>query len=211
MSSLRSYKSPLRQKQAEATRDLILQSMADLMEELGPDGISNRQIAERAGVTEITIYRHFSSREDLLSALWNRRNAKEGVVGGFPSSLDEIGDRLAPLFASFDQTPAHIQATLTTPEGRALRAARDEDRRAAFLQAVGEVQGLSEEEKRAAASVLQFLYSGYAWLSMREQWGMTGEDAAEAAAWAARTLIADLKNTDRVPLTARRTRRTETK
>ncbi len=208
MSSLRSYKSPLRQKQAEATRELILQSMADLMEEHGPDAISNRQIAERAGLTEITIYRHFSSREVLLSALWNRRNANEGVAGGFPAALDEITDRLPLLYASFDQTPAHIQATLTTPEGRVLRASRDEDRRAAFLQAVDELPGLNEEEKRAAAGILQLLYSGYAWLSMREQWGMGGQEAAEAAAWAARTLIADLKNPSRVPTSARPARKT---
>lgn len=208
MSSLRSYKSPLRQKQAEATRELILQSMADLMEEHGPDAISNRQIAERAGLTEITIYRHFSSREVLLSALWNRRNANEGVAGGFPAALAEITERLPLLYASFDQTPAHIQATLTTPEGRVLRASRDEDRRAAFLQAVDELPGLNEDEKRAAAGILQLLYSGYAWLSMREQWGMGGQEAAEAAAWAARTLIADLKNPNRVPTSARPARKT---
>ncbi|WP_448140641.1 TetR/AcrR family transcriptional regulator [Sphingopyxis fribergensis] len=183
--------------------------MADLMEQRGPDSISNRQIAERAGVTEITIHRHFPSREALLSALWDRRNSMEGVKGGFPDTLDGIVDRLDALFASFDQTPAHIQATLTTPQGRTLRAARDADRRAAFLQAVEEAPGLSGEEKIAAASVLQLLYSAYAWLSMREQWGMTGEQSAKASAWAARTLIAELKNPSRAPLSARLSRKTK--
>ncbi|MBE1526841.1 AcrR family transcriptional regulator [Sphingopyxis sp. OAS728] len=200
----------MRQQKAEATRDAILQSMADLMEECGPEAVSNRQLAERAGVTEITIYRHFESRGALLAALWDRRNRIEGVKGGFPETLDGIVGRLDELFASFDQTPAHIQATLTTPQGRTLRASRDADRRAAFLKAVDEAPGLDGEEKLAAASVLQLLYSAYAWLSMREQWGMTAEQSAKAAAWAARTLIADLKNPSRVPASAGLSRKTKT-
>jgi AcrR family transcriptional regulator len=200
MSEIRSYKSPLRQQQAEATRERILQAMSELMEECGPESISNRQIAERAGVTEITIYRHFPSREALLSALWQRVNTVQGIHGGFPETLSAIVDQLEPLFSSFDQTPAHIRATLTTPQGRAMRAARDEDRRAAFLKAVEELEGLTEQQRRSAAGMLQLIYSAYTWLSLREQWGMTGEQAAQAAAWAAQTLIADLKMTDPGPI-----------
>jgi AcrR family transcriptional regulator len=202
MNEIRTYKSPLRQQQAEATRERILQAMSELMEECGPDSISNRQIAERAGVTEITVYRHFPSREALLSALWQRVNAAQGVRGGFPDTLEAIVDQLEPLFDSFDQTPAHIQATLTTPQGRAMRAARDEDRRAAFLKAVEALPDLGEEERRSAAAMLQLIYSAYTWLSLREQWGMTGQQAAQAAAWAARTLIADLNNPQREPISA---------
>jgi AcrR family transcriptional regulator len=203
MSENRTYKSPLRQQQAEATRERIMQALAELIEECGPDAISNRQIAERAGVTEITVYRHFPSREALLSALWQKTNTDRGVRGGFPETLDGIVERLDPLFRSFDQTPAHIQATLTTPQGRALRASRNEDRRAAFLKAVDEAPGLSEDDRRAAAGVLQLLYSAYAWLSLREQWDMTGEEAAEAVGWAARALINDLKDPNHVPIKGR--------
>lgn len=197
MSASRSYKSPLRQQQAEATRERIMEAMGELIEEFGPEAISNRQIAERAGVTEITVYRHFPSRDVLLSALWQKNNAEQGVRGGFPETLDGIVTQLDALFRSFDETPAHVQSVLTTQQGRALRASRNEDRRAAFLQAVSEVPGLSKDDQRAAAGVLQLLYSAYAWLSLREQWDMTGEEAAAATSWAARTLINDLKNSDR--------------
>jgi AcrR family transcriptional regulator len=207
MTANRSYKSPLRQQQAEATRERIVQATAELIEECGPEAISNRQIAERAGVTEITIYRHFPSRDELLSTLWQKTNAEQGVRGGFPDTLDGIVGQMEALFRSFDQTPAHIQSTLTTPQGRAMRASRDEDRRAAFLKAVEEAPDLGEEDRLAAAGVLQLLYSAYAWLSLREQWGMDGEQAAAATAWAARTLIDDLKNPDRVPVAARQPRK----
>lgn len=203
----RTYNSPLRREQAEATRNRIMAATTELIEECGPEAISNRQIAERAGVTEITVYRHFSSREALLSALWDKANAEQGVRGGFPETLDGILERLDPLFCSFDETPAHILSTLTTSQGRALRAARNEDRRAAFLKAVDEVPGLSEHDRRAAAGVLQLLYSAYAWLSLREQWDMTGAQAAVAASWAARTLIDDLKYPSRGPSAERLARK----
>jgi AcrR family transcriptional regulator len=209
MSENRSYKSPLRRQQAEATRDRIMRAMAELIEEFGPEAISNRQISERAGVTEITVYRHFPSRDALLSALWEKTNAQQGVRGGFPETLDGIVERFDALFRSFDETPAHIQSVLTTPQGRALRAAGDEDRRAAFLKAVDEAQGLSEDDRHAAAGVLQLLYSAYTWLSLREQWGMTGEQAAVAASWAARTLINDLKDPNRAPIMETPARKTK--
>jgi len=193
MNATRSYSSPLRQQQAEATRDRILDAVAQLVEEHGPEALSNRLIAERAGVTEITVYRHFPSRDELLTASWRRANEAQGVRGGFPETLDGIIEGLAPLYQSFDKTPAHIQATITTPQGRAMRATQDEERRAAFLKAVDEIGDLDDAERRSAAAILQLLYSAHAWLSLREQWGMTGAEAAEATAWAARTLIDDLK------------------
>jgi len=194
MKPARTYASPLRQRQAEATRDRILVAVADLIEEVGPEGLSNRLIAERAGMTEMTVYRHFPSREELLSAAWRRANEQRGVHGGFPSSLDEIVGRMAPLFDSFDQAPAHISATITTPHGRTMRASQDEARREAFLSALAEIDGLDERQRRAAAGVLQLLYSAHAWLSLREHWGMTGREAAEASSWAAKTLIDNLRN-----------------
>lgn len=204
MSQTRAYVSPLRRDQAQATRERILDAVAAELEERGGlDGVSNRLIAERAGVTEITVYRHFASRDALLAAMWTRINAERGVRGGFPDHIDEVEDRVTALYTSFDTTPAHILATITTPQGREMRASQDEARRTAWLAAVkADLPDLSDIDSARVAGILQLLNSAYAWLSLREQWRMDGAEAATAARWAARTLINDLKTRGATPLDA---------
>lgn len=204
MTETRSYTSPLRRDQAQATRDRILDAVAAELEERGGlDGVSNRLIAERAGVTEITVYRHFPNRDLLLAAMWTRLNAERGVRGGFPDRIDEVEDRLTALFTSFDATPAHILATVTTPQGREMRASQDEARRTAWLSTLEiAFPDLPGADRARAAGVLQLLNSAYAWLSLREQWGMDGAEAATAVRWAVRTLTNDLKTRGGAPLDA---------
>lgn len=198
----RSYRSPLRQKQAEATREAILDATSALIESLGgAEHVSNKAIAERAGVTEMTLYRHFPGREPLLEAVWLRMNAMRGVKGGFPERVEDIVDRLGDLFASFDAAPSHVQSVLTTASGRELRASRDAARREAFLTVLHDAfPALRQEDREHAAAMLQLIYSAYTWLSLREQWGLDGTRAAEAARWAARTLLDDLGRRGNLPL-----------
>ncbi len=59
---------------------------------------------------------------------------------------------------------------------------------------------LTPKERRKAAAVMQLLYSAHTWLSLREQWDLTGTDASDAAVWAARTLVEDLRARGGTPL-----------
>lgn len=197
----RPYRSGLRRDQADATRTRILEAAAGVLESEGPSGLSNRKIAEAAGVTEMTVYRHFPSRAVLDEALWKRGNELQGVAGGFPDRLEDIAGRLKPLYASFDQAPGHILGIMTTDSGRKMRASQDDARRLAFETAVAQgAPDLSPADRTRAAAVLQCLYSAYPWLSLREQWGLDGPDASDAVAWAVRTLIKDLQTRGGAPL-----------
>lgn len=201
MTATRPYTSELRRDQMEATRLRILDAAAGLMDERGLEEVPNRRIAEAAGVTEMTVYRHFPSRAVLQEALWRRMNEVAGIRGGFPDALEEVVERLPGLFESFDGAPAHITSTITTATGRQMRASQDEARRKAFLSAVSSAAPeLSPKERRKAAAVMQLIYSAHAWLSLREQWDLTGTDASDAAVWAARTLARDLQTRGPGPL-----------
>lgn len=194
MSTQRSYNSALRREQAEATRDRILAAMASILEEGGSaETATNKAVAARAGVTEITVYRHFPSREALLRGMWEWLNSRAGADVGMPRTEAEIVGKLPELFATFDAAPAHILAAVTTPQGREMRSSLDAERRQAFLAALAETGDLSEDDRVKAAAVLQLLHSAYSWLSLREQWNLRGEAASEAVGWAAETLINDLK------------------
>ncbi|MBD9480058.1 TetR/AcrR family transcriptional regulator [Pseudoxanthomonas sp. PXM02] len=199
----RSYTSDLRRQQADATRARILDAAAALME-ASPDGaasVTTKRIAEEAGITEVTLYRHFPSRADLNQALWQHMNDQQGVAGGFPATLAEMPQRLVPLFTSFDTTPAHILNTLVSPTGRDMRSSQNEVRCEAFLRAVqSDNPALADTDRVQAAAVLQLLYSAYSWLSLREQWGLSGAEAARAVGWALETLSRDLRTRGDLPL-----------
>jgi AcrR family transcriptional regulator len=68
-----------------ATREAILRSAREVFTEVGYTGASMRKIASRAGVTHAAIYRHFTDKSDLLSALAKR---------DFDELVDEVGRRI---------------------------------------------------------------------------------------------------------------------
>jgi AcrR family transcriptional regulator len=56
----------LREKQLDLTREAILEAFAAEVVEGGLDELSFRSVAERAGVSERTVFRHFPTREELI-------------------------------------------------------------------------------------------------------------------------------------------------
>ncbi len=60
-----------------STRDKILESAIKLFAEKGFSGTTTREIAEKAGVNEALIFRHFSTKRDLYSAIIERKISEE--------------------------------------------------------------------------------------------------------------------------------------
>ena len=69
--SKRSYSSPRRQAQAEATRRDILAAAQRLFEQHGYPATTMAQVAREAGVALKTVYLAFETKSGLLRALWN--------------------------------------------------------------------------------------------------------------------------------------------
>lgn len=67
----RSYTSPRRRAQADATRRDILASAQRLLEQQGYAATTMAQVAEEAGVALKTVYLAFETKSGLLRALWN--------------------------------------------------------------------------------------------------------------------------------------------
>ena len=60
-----------------STRDKILESAIRLFAEKGFSGTTTREIAEKAGVNEALIFRYFSKKRDLYSAIIERKISEE--------------------------------------------------------------------------------------------------------------------------------------
>src|SRR3954468_20950277 len=78
----------------------------------GYDGASLRSIAARAGISHTGLLHHFASKEELLAAVLEKREADERVeltVAGGPPSVEGLVDVLRQLLARHRAAPAFMQ------------------------------------------------------------------------------------------------------
>ena len=85
---------------AEATDRAILQAALELFIDRGIEGASMEQIAKRAGVGKPTVYRRWSSKEDLIAAAIETLVAEE--VGWAPADVIETESPYTLVEAAID-------------------------------------------------------------------------------------------------------------
>ena len=194
MSTARPYESPLRAEQMEATRRRILQATADVLADEATDEVTVPRVAMRARVSVRTVYRHFPTKEALFDAFgeWAEENLRL-VIHSYPDTLDSVREMAPALYRMYDEREPLIRALLSK-RGQEIRARTRRRRLTTFEKAMREVtEGLEPAERRRALAVVYLLVSAPAWQAMKDQWGLEGEEAGEAAAWAVRVLTDELR------------------
>jgi AcrR family transcriptional regulator len=146
-------------------------------------------IAQEAAVPIRTLYRYFPSREELFAAFWPWMNARIEVPARPESAGDVIG-HIPELYAAFDRDEPLVRAMLHNPHGRSIRNANAAARRDKFAKALEEVTaGLSASDALQLLAGVTTICSAAGWESMKDNWGLTGPAAADAAQWAVAALI----------------------
>jgi AcrR family transcriptional regulator len=182
----------LRERQKAQTRELIVDGLVAAMASGLAEELTHDALARRVGVSRQTVYRHFPDRESLMRSLWERLNPRFATPG-LPAEEDALLRLLGPMYAAFDRDADLITIAQSTPQGRAMRNAVRDKRADAFRKATAAAtEGLPEHDALLATAVIQLLHGGQAWMEMRQQWGLSGPEIAEACRWAIRTLLADL-------------------
>jgi AcrR family transcriptional regulator len=187
----RSYSSPLRDRQAAATRSVILEALGAELADGGAEDLSVARLAQRAGVSERTVYRHFPTREALLDGLSEWYNER---VADFPDDVaaDAIAPTIAQVFADFDAHESLARAVLASPGGREMRRHARAARLARLDAALAPVLDGADPERAAAARALIFaLCSAQTWQSMRDEGGLDGAAAGAAVARAIQLILDD--------------------
>lgn len=183
------YESPLRDAQKEETRRRILDAAGSLLADGKLGSLSFASVARAAGVQERTVYRHFPSKDDLLEALWSWMDPRIGFKS-FPQNADELIAFPKRVFPAFDDNASLMRALWTSEQGREFRLRVNAQRQKAMRTSVAEaVDGLPAKEAAAVTAVAQLLYSGAAWLTMKDYWGFSGEQAGEASSLALGLLL----------------------
>lgn len=205
----RKYESPLRDAQAEETRERLFEAARALLVDGGLDALTLPRLAKAAGVSVPTVYRHFPTMDALVEALlaWIRP-----LVGQTPERLfcpPEALPRL-PLenFARFEDNAAVLRPLMESRAFNRVRVAsmRDRARRAAALLAPA-APGWRERELEAKGGVIWALASPQTWRWLGETWGLETAEAARAASWAIETLVAALAAGPIEPKTRRKSPR----
>jgi AcrR family transcriptional regulator len=193
----------LREQQAELTRELILKALVELLQTSDAEEISVQDVARYAGVSLRTVYRYFSTRDELLVA---GANWIFGMLGDVAAgqTIDDLPETVRINFRLWEEHPELARALVVSRAGRNVRQHIRERRLSAMERAVAEAApDLSKREQREAATVLGFLQSGTTWVTMHEV-GLDDDETAEAVEWALRTLVNDIGRRNKA---ARQTRR----
>jgi AcrR family transcriptional regulator len=96
---------------ADKTRRRLFDAATETLKRCGIRGATTREIARRAGVHEVTLFRHFKSKEQLLRAILKRGLAAKAAV------LDENSSRKENLRESMEKYGRHYFSHLRKNKG----------------------------------------------------------------------------------------------
>src|SRR5262245_8221792 len=191
MKRRRGYKSDLRAQQTAATRELIIKTAAEAFVPWTTD-VPFDQLAERAGISVRTVFRHFPTQRDLIEAATPYLMER---CGWRPNEMtaDNFAEMSAKTFAYFGSLLENSGRD-SDPMPAALRQNRVQQRIAPIERALGPLtEGLEPGLARAVLAVLSGLTRVHFLRGMHEQWGTRGEDAGMAIEWAVSALLAALR------------------
>jgi AcrR family transcriptional regulator len=183
----------LRDEYAAQTRQRIIAAFVESLADEAADDVSMAAIAKRANVAERTIYRHFKTRAELLGAAgeW----IEDNVFGYVPfTSPDELPGIFRKLCKSFDRHPHLARAIALTRAGRTMRAGFRRRLIDRHRQAMAPLtRHLKPKQVRQAEALTSYLNNVLAWSALREDFGMSSAEIADAIEWALTTLLKDVR------------------
>lgn len=129
------------QGRAERTLDTIFEATAQIVEELGEQGLSTNRIAQRAGFSVGTLYQYFPGKEAVLAAMIDRerqraladmRRALDAAASSGGDAQSVLRERIHALTTAFGTGQGGIKRRL-------IRLAWRMDRHEELMQAMREV------------------------------------------------------------------------
>jgi AcrR family transcriptional regulator len=196
----RRYDTPVRRQKAAGTRERIVGAGSELVHEFASwdwKGLTFRAVAERAGVGERTVYRHFPTERHLHDAVMQRLEEEAGVTYD-NVHLPNLGDVTARVFASRRSFAAEQSVEKL---GDPTFVAEDTRRRDALCRAVAEAApAWSEPERRTVAALLDVLWNLPSYERLVDVWNLSSDDATGAITWLIGRVVQAVRDGERPPM-----------
>ena len=206
MTQTRRYQSPSREQGKADTREKIVQAVVRVVLDDGIHAFTVQNVALKAGVSHRTVYRHFTTREELLDGLAESldRMAAGSTVPTAPETIDDIIVAVAPSFVAMGELRDPVHAYVITSLALNWQDESRRKRTLAFDKSIGAAfPNLPSKERREAAALIRHLASTRAWYALTVEGGLDDEAAGRAADRAVRTLLNDLGRRDRAAAKAK--------
>ncbi|HEY7525300.1 MAG TPA: helix-turn-helix domain-containing protein [Candidatus Limnocylindria bacterium] len=187
----RPYDSPLRAEQVEETRARILEAAIRVMAG-GIASVSMPAIAREAAVSVPTVYRHFGTKGELLTAVYPYVARKSGLDRlPDPTSLDDLRDSLRRIFERTDALDELARAAMASPGGEEVRRATMPGRLARIGRWADGLPGdLADADRARIARLLAVLTTSGSLRMWRDHLGVSAEQAADDIDFIVRAAVA---------------------
>jgi AcrR family transcriptional regulator len=201
----RPYHSPVRLQQAAETRHRIVTAGSALAHALPTwdwSELTFKAVAERAGVGERTVYRHFPTERLLHDAVMQQLEEEAGV-----SYEDLTVRRVAAVAARvFDSMASFTAAPQSPPFPDSTMGAEDDRRRHALRLALDQAAPKwTEAQKGAAAAAFDVIWGPPSYERLILNWQLDHRQAMDVITWML-TLLVEAVEADRRPPIRRRRR-----
>ena len=199
MTASRPYSSPLRAEQAAVTRDRVVDAAVELLSGGDATEVGMQDVADRAGVSVRTLYRHFATREELFDAVVKSIRERMAAMAGPPpvGLAAQIESTREVVGAVLELEPLY-RALFATQAGRDSHQRGARRRRAAMTEAVaGELDGLDDDEVRLCTALIHLVTSSTAVLFLKDYWGLDADETARVLGWGGGALIAAMRDPKR--------------
>jgi AcrR family transcriptional regulator len=186
----------LREVHAEQTRTLILDALARLTAVNPTQNVAIRDVAAAAGVAERTLYRHFPDRRALLDGLAERVSQQIGsaTIEASLRDLDDLVAVIPRMFEAFDDVADLSRAIVILKRDPADPGTDHLQRTETFRGLVDRsFPGLASGDRRRLLAIVRALVTGHTWLTMREEFGLSGRESGQVAAWALAAMLAEVR------------------
>lgn len=206
VSKTRQYRSPKRERAKADTRDKIVHAVVRVVLDDGIHAFTVQNVALKAGVSHRTVYRHFTTREELLDGLakWLSRIAAGSTIPTSPETIGDVIVTVAPSYLAMGELRDAVRAYVITSLALHWQDEARRQRTLAFDKSIGAAfPHLPSKERREAAALIRHLASTRAWYTLTVEGGLDDAAAARAADWAVRTLFKDLGRRNRAAAKAK--------
>ena len=143
------------------------------------------------GVSLRTVYRHFPTKRDLLAQLNVRLDERIGYsLTPYPVDPEDLTDHIKRYFRGLENMDDTSRAARSSSVGRAVRDTNVPDKFQAVSAGLDPImQSLPADVRAHLFNIVSTLFSQYTLQLMKDDLGITGEEAAESVVWAIKTLV----------------------
>ena len=188
--SSRSYRSELREEQAEETRARILDATLRVMT-TGLATLSVPAVAKEAGVSVPTVYRHFRSKPELLTAVYPHAARRAGLDKiADPRSLDDLRPMAHAYLERLDSLDDASRAAMASPAASEVRHATMPTRYQRIQRVADSIEPKLRKADRDRITRLITVITASASLRMwRDHLGLSVDEVAKEIDWIVRAAI----------------------